>query len=142
MFQDPDNIIQVKEAYELWLEEHTDFKEKESNKKKGDRLPPYPFLIVSGPVNNIFTANLVVNGSLYKYDDVTKAVDAFFKCCAALHSWPFSSEYIFAYIQEHLYEIPAYASTAFVPKTYSSALNFEKKLNEETGPKTKRQKTV
>ena len=69
-----------------------------------------------------------MNETEFVFNDILNAVDALFKSCAALHSWPFMCDYVFSYIQDFLFKIPLNRSLAFVSKTYGITANFETAL--------------
>ena len=114
-FQHPCDVERVQASYEQWQKEHG--------------LNPHPFLIVTGPVDDIAKSCLVVNGIIHEYTDLLKAFDHLFKCCAALRSWSDLSDYAFAYIQEWVYGIQALVSPAFVTKSFVGVRKLEEKLS-------------
>ena len=90
-------------------------KEKCENWLNTINQPIYPYILISGTVENC-KSYVVLNGANYPYENTTRAVEACFKCLIALRKWPFLCDYVWYFIKQLLYGLHPDKSNAAVNK--------------------------
>ena len=79
----------------------------------------HPYVIWQGKLGQKLEAVVVLNGKLYSYDNPIKAVEACLKCLTALHSWPYVTDFLWAFVQKSIYGLDPNSTYAVVTRLIS-----------------------
>ena len=92
-----------------------------------------PYIIVVGRLNNPSKFYVVLRDVLFECADVLEALMSCFKACVALHSWPNSSEHIWYFLMNYVFNLESDHSIAFVQKNPVGVLTFIEKVDSYVG---------
>uniref|UniRef100_A0ABD2X610 S1 motif domain-containing protein n=1 Tax=Trichogramma kaykai TaxID=54128 RepID=A0ABD2X610_9HYME len=100
-------------------EEDLDAKLKEfQNKLDALKLDTHPIYVLCGPLKRLEKSFLVIHDTKFKYLNIKKGFDIYFKCMLALRAWPFICDHVWSFVQQYVYDLPNDSSLFLVNKIY------------------------
>lgn len=70
---------------------------------KNWQVQVYPYIIICGPIDNLTSVYVVINGKDCLFENVLLAVEACYKILKALRTWPPLIEHVWMFIERLVY---------------------------------------